>query len=435
VPLFDSFARKAPVTKITQLSSVPTIEDLLYAINTVRAGSTIGLSWQIGSEKRVLFVAPATEGVETNWLLKRGEEGTAQTLWSYATNDTEAIHNVLVAEVETPAAVIPDELKHRPDSPTLQSGDPFSVKAGAGATHTRLEPGTVFGDRYEIISFVGAGGMGVVYKAKQLSMERIVALKVLHPALVSDPISKKRFGHEAKAASSLSHPNLIVVHDFGFSSSGQPFMVMDYLDGPTLHDLVDQSGPLAIDQFIDVFSQCCSGLGHAHKRGVIHRDVKPGNIAMTSGPDEPTNVVKLLDFGVAKVVNEVKLAGHQDMTNPGAIVGSPYFMSPEQCCGQEVDARTDIYSLGCVMYMSLTGALPFAGEDAVETMYMHIREPVPSFGMTRPDLDLPEEAEKIVHKALEKNPEKRYQNAEELAQDLDKLRSLLNTSEKVEQHE
>jgi serine/threonine-protein kinase len=380
---------------------------------------TIGFSWQIGPGKRVLFAHPDSEGAGTNWVLRNGEDGTSETLWAYATNDTEAIHNVLSAEVDIPAAVIPDELKFKSDQTIL--GDQFGL--GMAADLTRLEPGTIFGDRYEIVSFVGAGGMGVVYKAKQLSVERDVALKVLHPHLVSDPLSKKRFEHEAKAASNLLHPNLIVVHDFGFSQSGQPFMVMDYLDGHTLHDLVDENGPLSVEQFLEVFVQCCNGLAHAHRKGLVHRDVKPGNIALTSGDANTPLVVKLLDFGVAKLVNKVKLGGQQDMTNPGAIVGSPYFMSPEQCCGQEVDARSDLYSLGCVMYSAITGTLPFAGEDAVETMYMHIRESVPSFSSVRPDLELPEELERIVMRALEKNLEKRYQTATELASDLERLKA------------
>jgi serine/threonine protein kinase len=247
-------------------------------------------------------------------------------------------------------------------------------------------------------------------------------LKVLHPELVSDPLSKKRFEHEARAASTLLHPNLIVVHDFGFSKNGQPFMVMDYLDGPTLHDVIEDGGPLRIPRFLNIFTQCCNGLSHAHKKGVIHRDVKPCNVGMTSG-DTSSEVVKLLDFGVAKVVDLTKPRDPaQNLTNPGTIVGSPYFMSPEQCCGQEVDARSDIYSLGCVMYASLTGALPFAGADAVETMYKHIREQAPAFSVACPELELPPELERIVLKALEKDVDRRYQSANEMHADLERFK-------------
>jgi len=244
----------------------------------------------------------------------------------------------------------------------------------------------------------------------------------LHPELVSDPISKKRFEHEARAASTLMHPNLIVLHDFGFSKSGQPFMVMDYLNGPTLHDLIEEAGPLPIPRFLNIFIQCCHGLGHAHKKGVIHRDVKPCNIGMTSG-DTNAEVVKLLDFGVAKVVDKVELSDlRQDLTTPGTIVGSPYFMSPEQCCGQGVDARSDLYALGCVMYAALAGKLPFDGGDAVETMYKHIREPVPPFSVACPELNLPKELERIVLKSMEKDPDRRYQTASELSADLERFK-------------
>jgi serine/threonine protein kinase len=380
------------------------------------------LAWQIGPEKRVLFVMPTAGSNQTSWVLRSGEDWDAPIIWRYATHDTEAINTMLSSEVAAPAAVIPDELR----PPGTRTGDQPVVesleKVAEEFEPESLEPGSVFVDRYKIVAMVGVGGMGVVYKATQLSVERIVALKVLHPELVSDPLSKKRFEQEARAASTLLHPNLIVVHDFGFSKNGQPFMVMDYLDGPTLHDVIEESGPLGIPRFLNIFTQCCHGLSHAHKKGVIHRDVKPCNIGMTLG-DTNSEGVKLLDFGVAKVVDLTKPRDPtQNLTNPGTIVGSPYFMSPEQCCGQEVDARSDIYSLGCVMYASLTGALPFAGTDAVETMYKHIRQQAPSFAVACPELELPPELERIVLKALEKDVDRRYQTANELVADLERFK-------------
>jgi serine/threonine protein kinase len=430
VPLNESFGRRAAKPKVTKLSSVPSTEDLAYANTKARPGSPVVLSWQMGQQQRVLFVMPTAGSNQTSWVLRSGEEWDAPMIWRYATHDAEAIHTMLSSEDLTPApaAVIPDELRpagtRTGDQPVIETlAPPIEVPEDES-----LEIGSIFVDRYKIVGLVGVGGMGVVYKATQLSVERIVALKVLHPELVSDPLSKKRFEHEARAASTLLHPNLIVVHDFGFSKSGQPFMVMDYLDGPTLHDVIEDNGPLRVPRFLNIFIQCCNGLSHAHKKGVIHRDVKPCNIGMTSG-DTNSEVVKLLDFGVAKVVDQTHV-GHekkprepaQNLTNPGTIVGSPYFMSPEQCCGQEVDSRSDIYSLGCVMYASLTGALPFAGVDAVETMYKHIKEQPPPFALACPELELPKELERIVFKALEKDVDRRYQSALEMAADLERFK-------------
>jgi serine/threonine protein kinase len=425
VPLNESFGRRASKPKVTMLSSVPSIEDLAYANSVARPGSPVVLAWQMGADKRVLFVMPTAGSSQTNWVLRTGEEWDSPIIWRYATHDAEAINTMLTSEVAAPAAVIPDELRppgtRTGDQPVVESLEPPPVGEPVELQPETFEPGSIFVDRYKIVALVGVGGMGVVYKATQLSVERIVALKVLHPELVQDTLSKKRFEHEARAASTLLHPNLIVVHDFGFSRNGQPFMVMDYLDGPTLHDVIEDSGPLPVGRFLNIFLQCCHGLSHAHKKGVIHRDVKPCNIGMTSG-DTNAETVKLLDFGVAKVVDLTKPRDpSQNLTNPGTIVGSPYFMSPEQCTGQEVDARSDIYSLGCVMYASLTGALPFAGVDAVETMYKHIREPAPPFSAANPDANLPKELERIVLKALEKDVDRRYQTANEMASDLERF--------------
>ncbi len=386
------------------------------------------MSWPFGNEKRVLFIVPSM-GQETSWILRTEEEFDAPALWRYATNDPEIIHTMLVGEVQVEGTSIPEELR-----PTKEL-DLSALKVPAQATELLdltppsaddFLPGMVFEERYEIVSLIGSGGMGAVYKARQISVDRFVALKVLHPDLVADPISKRRFEHEAKAASTLMHPNLIVVHDFGFSKKGQPFIVMDYLEGPTLHDFIEENGPLDLNHLIRVFIQCCRALSHAHRKNVIHRDIKPCNIVLSLGDSTDPEFVKVLDFGIAKVLDKDSTRKFdQNLTNTGNIVGSPFFMSPEQCCGLPVDARSDIYSLGCVLYAAATACAPFIGEDHLRTMYKHLYEMAPPFAVMRPDLTIPAELERIVFKAIQKDPVDRYQSADELEEDLERLKMVL----------
>jgi serine/threonine protein kinase len=432
VPLNDSFRPRQTRPNITKLSAIPSAEDLAFAQTKARPGNPIAMSWPFGNEKRVLFIIPSM-GQETGWILRTEEEFDAPMLWRYATNDAEIIHTMLVGELQVEGTSIPEELR-----PTREL-ELNTLKVPAHPPQIDLTPpsaddflpGTVFEERYEIISLIGSGGMGAVYKARQISVDRFVALKVLHPDLVTDPISKKRFEHEAKAASTLMHPNLIVVHDFGFSKKGQPFIVMDYLEGPTLHDLIEATGPLDLNRLIRVFIQCCRALSHAHRKNVIHRDVKPCNIVLSLGDSSDPEFVKVLDFGIAKVLAKDSGKSDQNLTNTGNIVGSPFFMSPEQCCGLAVDARSDIYSLGCVLYAAATACAPFIGEDHLRTMYKHLYEVAPSFAVMRPDLTIPAELERIVFKAIEKDPNARYQSADELEDALERLKMALKKAGQI----
>lgn len=435
MPLNDSFRPRQTRPNITKLSAIPSAEDLAFAKTKARPGNPVAMSWPFDNEKRVLFVIPSMSQ-ETSWILRTEEDFDAPMLWRYQTNDVEIIHTMLVGEVQVEGTSIPEELR-----PTKEL-DLDSLKPTASATQVMDQtppsaddflPGKVFEERYEIVSLIGSGGMGAVYKARQISVDRFVALKVLHPDLVADPISKKRFEHEAKAASTLMHPNLIVVHDFGFSKKGQPFIVMDYLEGPTLHDLIEKEGPLDLNRLIRVFIQCCRALSHAHRKNVIHRDVKPCNIVLSLENSTDPEFVKVLDFGIAKVLDkDSPRSRDQNLTNTGNIVGSPFFMSPEQCCGLPVDARSDIYSLGCVLYAAVTACAPFIGEDHLRTMYKHLYEMAPPFSVIRPDLtNIPPELERIVFKAIEKDPLARYQSADELEEDLERLKIALKKAGEI----
>jgi serine/threonine protein kinase len=258
--------------------------------------------------------------------------------------------------------------------------------------------GTCLMGKYDIIDVIGHGGMGVVYKGRQVLMDRTVAIKMLQSQHIADSMSVKRFHQEGKAASKMNHPHVITVYDFGVTpTSGQPFIVMDYLLGTDLSQIIKEEGQLGVERSLKILAQSTDALDHAHRMGVIHRDLKPSNIMLIDYEDEK-DYVKVVDFGVAKLIS----AGgeQQRLTQMGEVCGSPVYMSPEQCQGLELDSRSDIYSMGIVIYETLTGRLPILGKTMVETMSKHITEPPPRFTEVRPDLYIPERLEAVVFKAL-----------------------------------
>ncbi|HEY9715465.1 MAG TPA: serine/threonine-protein kinase, partial [Chroococcales cyanobacterium] len=248
--------------------------------------------------------------------------------------------------------------------------------------------GTTLAGNYEIMEVIGHGGMGVVYKARHALMDRIVAIKMLQANLISDSMSVKRFQQESKAASRISHPHVITVYDFGISPQGQPYIVMDFLQGLSLADVIKNEGQVSVERTIKILSQACDALDHAHKQGVVHRDLKPTNVVLINYDDDQ-DFVKVVDFGVAKLMEQSGAEG-QRLTQAGEVCGSPVYMSPEQCTGLELDARSDIYSMGIVIYETLTGKLPLLGKTMVETMSKHISEMPLAFNQARPDLYIPE---------------------------------------------
>jgi serine/threonine-protein kinase len=272
--------------------------------------------------------------------------------------------------------------------------------------------GSVLGGRYEIESKLGSGAMGEVYKAKHRLMKRQVAIKVLHPQTISGTNALKRFQKEAEMASALNHPNILAVHDFGVADDGSPYLVMNYLEGKSLTDLIEHNGHLEVTRAIYIFRQLCQGLGHAHEKGVIHRDLKPSNIMLVT-LDQDQDFVQILDFGIAKQLSQED-GSSDSLTRTGEVFGSPHYMSPEQCRALPVDARSDIYALGCVMYRLLTGFPPIMGGDLVECLYKHVNQMPEPFSEIAPELNLPEDVEAVVFKAVAKKPEDRYQSMAEL---------------------
>jgi serine/threonine protein kinase len=273
--------------------------------------------------------------------------------------------------------------------------------------------GQVFADQYEIISVLGTGGMSVVYKARHRLMDRIVAIKLLHDD--SDKVAMERFKHEAKASSSLKHQNIISIYDFGIVGS-QAYLVMDCLDGKNLSEVLDEVGHIALDRAVHIFRQTCMGLEHAHKNGILHRDLKPSNLVLIKGEDG-SELVKIVDFGIAKLLPNADKEQTR-LTQTGDIFGSPLYMSPEQCQAKPLDNRSDIYSLGCLMYESLAGVAPLRGDTAYDTMTMHVSQTPRSFSEVVPELNINKSMEALIFRCLEKLPEDRYQSITEVLQDL-----------------
>ena len=279
--------------------------------------------------------------------------------------------------------------------------------------------GEIFGDRYEILGIIGDGGMGKVYKARHNLMKRIVAIKMLLPHLVQSAAALKRFQQEAQAASALNHPNILTVYDFGISDQGMPYLVMDYLEGTSLAALLQEQGHLPVDRTIHIFSQACSALAHAHQKGVIHRDLKPANIMLIDYDGQP-DFLKIVDFGIAKLLQP---DGAEQLTHTGEVFGSPLYMSPEQCRGRELDPRSDIYSLGCVMYRTLTGKPVFSGRDPMECMYKQVNDMPAHFSEIVPELGLSDELESAIFRAISKEVENRYTNMLEFRESIDACRT------------
>ncbi len=261
---------------------------------------------------------------------------------------------------------------------------------------------------YKILEKLGGGGMGVVYKAEDTKLRRTVALKFLPPELTRDDDAKKRFVHEAQAASALQHNNICTIHEIDETADGRMFICMDYYEGETLKKKIAH-GPLEVEEAVDIARRIAGGLAKAHGEGMVHRDIKPANVMVTS-----EGVVKIVDFGLAK------LAGRTKVTKTGTTVGTVAYKSPEQARGEGVDHRTDIWSLGVIIYEMLTGRSPFRGDHEQAVTYQIIHEdPAP---ITAIRTGIPMELERIVNKCLEKNASDRYQHADELLVDLRKVK-------------
>ncbi len=267
-----------------------------------------------------------------------------------------------------------------------------------------LSKGQKINDRYEIIKTIGEGGMANVYLANDTILERKVAIKVLRGDLSNDEKFIRRFKREALSVSNLSHPNIVEVYDVG-EEDGNYYIVMEYIEGKTLKQLLQKRGALTLTEVIDIMSQLSDGLAHAHEAYIIHRDIKPQNIMI-----EDNGLVKITDFGIAMALNSTQL------TQTNSVMGSVHYLPPEQANGKGATIKSDIYSLGILMYELLTGSVPFKGDTAVEIALKHMKEKIPSIRKQNPTI--PQSVENIILKATAKNPKNRYDSAREMYNDL-----------------
>jgi len=255
--------------------------------------------------------------------------------------------------------------------------------------------------RYKLLGQLGQGGMAVVYKAQDLTLGRLVAIKMLRQSLIHDEGFLARFQQEARAAANLAHPNIVTVHDFG-SHEERYYIVMEYIEGKDLKTLIKESGPLSIERTLDLVIQMCAGLGYAHRAGLIHCDVKPQNVLVTAD-----GRVKLTDFGIARALATLRPGETTDV-----VWGSPQYYSPEQAAGEHPTPASDVYSIGVVMYEMLAGRLPFVASSQQALTRMHLHDEPPRLALYNPAV--PETLELIVHKVLAKEPAARYRTADHL---------------------
>jgi DNA-binding response OmpR family regulator len=278
----------------------------------------------------------------------------------------------------------------------------------------------LLGNRYGDVEQIGYGAMGIVFKATDKTLDRTVALKLLNPDFLPNLQSQARFRAEAQNVARLTHPNIVTIYDFGISSNSVPYLVMEYLNGSSLHDVLHRERQIHPKQAMKIFKQVCDSLVHAHGKGVIHRDIKPGNM-MFQQIDPNMYVIKLLDFGISKWLKQGPNENYS--TKGGEIFGSPLYMSPEQSLGLPVDHRSDIFSIGYIFYECLTGIKLFLGDNDLDTMHKRtIEKPLP-FSVVRPDLNLPQALEAVILKALSLQPNERYQTAAEFRWALDSISS------------
>jgi serine/threonine-protein kinase len=299
-------------------------------------------------------------------------------------------------------------------SPTAQTRLANQATVAIDAVPTRIggdvTQGSLFADRYEVLGTVGRGGMGVVYRARDRKLDEVVALKVLRSeVLKEDPTLLDRFKQEIKLARRITHRNVLRTHDFG-ETSGTPYISMEYLEGVTLKDLLRSRGALPLGVGLRIAKQVCQGLEAAHQQGVVHRDIKPQNILIL--PE--TGDLKIMDFGIARV-SEMQ-AGASGLTTAGTVMGTPDYIPPEQAQGNPADFRSDIYSLGVVLFEIFTGAMPFAGDTVMAVVLSHIQKPPPPPRSVNPKV--PPELEAIILRCLEKQPDQRYQSVGEILKDL-----------------
>ncbi len=290
-----------------------------------------------------------------------------------------------------------------PDEPALAAPPAASAIPGV----------RLLGGRYQLAGILGYGGMAEVYKARDVRLGRFVAIKVLRSDLARDPTFQARFRREAQSAAGLNHPMIVSVYDTGTDDKHDPplpYIVMEYVDGHTVREVLQLDGRLTQNRALEIVVDVCAALDYSHRAGIVHRDIKPGNVMIT-----PDGSVKVMDFGIARAIAQSTAT----VTQTAAVMGTAQYLSPEQARGETVDSRSDLYSAGVVLYELLTGQPPFQGDSPVAVAYQHVREdPIPPSDL---EPDLSADVDAVVMKSLAKNPANRYQNAAEMSDDLGRI--------------
>jgi len=310
--------------------------------------------------------------------------------------------------------------RHQPPPESSDSGDGIDLAKTLPRMpgHSR-DPliGQVIGGRYQIIDLIGSGGMGAVYRAVHVLMQKVVAIKVLNPEMIEHPEARARFEREAKAAARIAHRNVCTATDFGSTEEGRFFLVMEYMEGESLEAVIARSAPIEPRRVLALADQICQALARAHDLGIVHRDLKPENILLIE--EEGEEVIKILDFGIAKMTGD-GIRDEPALTQAGAIYGTPRYMAPEQILSPNIDHRADLYSLGVILYAMLTGNLPFDAPQSAEILKMHLSAEPMSLRAMAPTAEIPPRLNRAVLKLLSKKPDDRFASAalvrEELAQ-------------------
>jgi len=314
------------------------------------------------------------------------------------------------------SASVSDSAEEKTPSGALRSGLTAESKSEHVENTDKAHALPDIGEDLEVMAFIGEGGMGFVYRVLDKRINKEFAVKLLRKELARDQTKHARFKQEVDSATNLDHPNLVTVYNHAIAPDGTPYMVMDFVNGSSLAEILTREVFLEPMRANALFLQICDGVAHAHLNSVVHLDLKPSNVLVAQ--NDAVEIAKVRDFGIAQVMTD----DSQQISQTEEIVGSLPYMSPEHCRGEILDYRSDVYSLGCLMYEVLTGKPPFVGENPVKTIMKHIQDKPPRLKSRLTRLDIPEGLEKIVLHCLEKDPEHRYQNTEELIKDLELVR-------------
>jgi serine/threonine-protein kinase len=312
--------------------------------------------------------------------------------------------------------------------------DTTSSQWDAAVASTQIDPLLAeLPEQYEIMMKVREGGMGAIYRARNRYTGASFAIKILLPKYAADEDMRQRFITEAKAASALKHTGICQVRDFGITKSRMPFLVMDWLDGITLHERVVTGGPLAEREAIAIFIQIAAAIGSAHKAKVVHRDLKPEHVVLCKNEAHDASDVRIVDFGIAKLIHDESApAPKEGLTMDGMVIGTPLYMSPQQIKGVKLDGATDIYSFGCLMYFAVSGVPPFEGDNYMDVMYKHVNNPPPPF----PSLvKVSDDLTAVIFRAMEKELQDRYKSMDEVITELKKLSKGISVERKTLSHD